>query len=195
MENSKVYLSDLLNKLVEGKDERARKELFVLFYQRLVAFAYTFIKSIETAKDIVSEVFTKIYTNPQKLAGVKDLEPYLLRAVKNSSLNYLKSSACKNKVDIEDDDYFISFLWEYRTPESTYGFNELQSLVEQTVNGFPHRRKMIYHLIVDRGMKYNEVAELLDISSKTVNNQLVTAVKTLREKVSSYMKEEIAISG
>ncbi|MCG8310138.1 MAG: sigma-70 family RNA polymerase sigma factor [Cytophagales bacterium] len=185
MTKDNKHIKDLVLRIVSKNDPGAQRDFFILFYDRLVAYVFTVIKMIEPARDIVSDLFSKIFSNPQPLKAVHNVESYLFRSAKNSALNFLNLSANRQRITVEEESLY-ELVWEYKNPESELLYNELRQQVSDVINSFPDRRKLIYHMVVDEGMKYQEVAELLDISVRTVNNQLTKAVKTLRTHISLY---------
>ena len=79
-------------------------------------------------------------------------------------------------------------LSEHVNPERLFLDDELRNIIFRTVENLPPRRKMIYKLIKDDGMKYKEVAALMEIVPKTVENHLDLAIKEIRQAVTKYLE-------
>lgn len=79
-------------------------------------------------------------------------------------------------------------LNEQVNPERLFLDDELRNLIYRTVENLPPRRKMIYKLIKDDGLKYKEVAALMEIAPKTVENHLDLAIKEIRQAVTAYLE-------
>jgi RNA polymerase sigma-70 factor (ECF subfamily) len=158
-------------------DTQAYKQLFLLFYPSLVPFAVSIIKSKELAEEIVSDVFVKIWQKRQQLDKVDNLKFYLFTAVKNRCINELNDS--KNKSAININDSSIEFRSLYHDPEQKMISAEMMNKIRLAVNGLPPRCQLIFKLVKEEGLKYKEVAELLQISVKTVENQMSLAFKKI----------------
>jgi RNA polymerase sigma-70 factor (family 1) len=158
-------------------DTQAYKQLFLLFYPSLVPFAVSIIKSKELAEEIVSDVFIKIWQKRQQLDKVDNLKFYLFTAVKNRCINELNDS--KNKGAININDSSIEFRSLYHDPEQKMISAEMMNKIRLAVNELPPRCQLIFKLVKEEGLKYKEVAELLQISVKTVENQMSLAFKKI----------------
>ena len=152
----------------------------------MIQVALTFVPGIVAAQEIVSDVFYKMLKNPQNLKRIKKLDNYLLLAVKNQSFSYLKKNKNRNLTDslAQKEDYIVC---NQQNPEDSLLSNELFCLVRQAVNDLPPKRKAIFLLVKEEEKKYREVAEILDISIKTVELQMSLALKSIRKAVSNYL--------
>ena len=88
--------------------------------------------------------------------------------------------------DIEWESF--GYNYEIQNPESEFLTNELIYEIEEIINNFPPKRKIIYKMVVIDGLKYREAAEILDLSIKTIENHLSLAVREMRSKVRDYLK-------
>jgi len=173
----------LLNRLANG-DKSAFDEIFDHFYSRLVNFCHLLVHSYEASEDIVSNVFYQLLKNRKKATQIDNLEKYLYQAVRFQAFKYLKKSVNKGAVHYTEShkDHFI----DTRSPEGDYIASELEQIMLDTVESLPPKRKQIFKMIKEDGLKYKEVASLMGISLKTVEAHLAMAVRELREKVSAY---------
>jgi RNA polymerase sigma-70 factor (family 1) len=158
-------------------DTQAYKQLFLLFYPSLVPFAISIIKSKESAEEIVSDVFIKIWEKRHQLDKVENLSYYLFTAVKNRCINKLNDP--KNKTTININDVSIEFKSLYHDPEQKMISAEVINKIRTAVNELPPRCQLIFKLVKEEGFKYKEVAELLQLSVKTVENQMSLAFKKI----------------
>jgi RNA polymerase sigma-70 factor (ECF subfamily) len=108
----------------------------------------------------------------------------LYTAIKNTSLNYLSKKA--NEQIIEPFDFLDILLEENTSPEQNFISSEIMSKIQNAVEQLPPRCKMIFKLVRQDGLKYKEVADILNISENTVDAQMVIAVKKISEKVKSH---------
>ncbi|MCM5527871.1 RNA polymerase sigma-70 factor [Parasegetibacter sp. NRK P23] len=167
----------LQTQIARNDDQLAYKSLFKNLQPWLYQFAYSFIKSHELAEEIVSDVFIRIWEKRKQLEQIDNLKLYLYVSTKNFSLNYLQK-LLKNKT-FELDQLSVELKSLYADPEQVLITREMANRVRLAVNQLPPRCKMIFKLVKEDGLKYKEVAELLDISIKTVEAQVTLAVKKL----------------
>jgi RNA polymerase sigma-70 factor (ECF subfamily) len=190
----KAYIRELLHRIAEYDDKQAFKIFFNLYYPKLIKFALLFVHSKQQAEDIVSEVLIRLLRKRKSLCTIENFEGYLFLAVKNQSLSFSKNSSSRmyfRSIDTEG----ILLQSEQVNPEQMFLDDELRNLVYKTVENLPPRRMMIYKLIKDDGLKYKEVADLLAIAQKTVENQMDIAIKEIRRSVTLYLEGNKVQSG
>lgn len=158
-------------------DTQAYKQLFLLFYPSLVPFAVSIIKSKELAEEIVSDVFIRIWEKRHQLDKVENLSFYLFTAVKNKCITRLNGS--KHKAEIMITDISFEFRSIYHDPEQRMISAEMITQIHALIQELPPRCKLIFKLVKEEGLKYKEVAELLQVSVKTVENQMSLAFKKI----------------
>ena len=143
----------------------------------LIRFCMMYIHQKESAEEIVSDVFAKCWINRKSLIDVKNPETYLFVSVKNQSLNYLKKYSHIHVVQIEDTNE-LKFSRSFN-PQEELEKKELMSKLEQTIEALPQQCRIVFRLIKEDGIRYKEVAEILNISPRTVQTQLFRAMKKL----------------
>lgn len=175
-------IKELQRRLATYDDESAYREIFISFYKPLQQFAFSFVKSRELAEEIVSDVFLKIWLNRSELHLVENLKVYLYVSIKNTSLKYLLKQ--HRQVAISIDELEVELESFSRTPEEIMLTAEMLNKIKESVNSLPPRCKIIFKLIKEDGLKYKEVAEILNISIKTIDNQLAIALKKISKALS-----------
>jgi RNA polymerase sigma-70 factor (ECF subfamily) len=171
-------------------DENAFAELFRHFYDRLLHFCIQYIHSREAAEEIVSDVFVKIWNRRAELEKITNLEVYLFVAVKNHSLNYLDQYSSL-RISPINEETGIAELTNSVDPEKTMEWKEILFRMDQEVSRLPDQCRRIFKLIKEEGFKYKDVAEILNISPRTVETQLFRAMKRLNEVIGPYMFNRI----
>lgn len=163
-------------------------ELFVSYYQRLVAFAQQYVKNHEAAEEITAAVLTKLWLKRHTLNNVTNPEVYLYVAVKNAALNHLRSVKNKSLL-LFDDAGFSDQQHSHRQEHEATGHEqkELQDVIRNAINALPVQRRLIFIMIKEDGLRCQEVADILNISKRTVESQLYKAVKFLADRLSSYL--------
>jgi len=175
----------LLKKITEG-DETAFRLLFDMYYQKLFHLAIFFLKSKELGEEAVSDVFLSIWKKRDTLDTVQDIERYLYTAVKNQALHYIRRSS---QPDYEPIDlYSIDLIPDNDNPELTLLDKEYRDLIQQAINSLPDKCKEVFRLVQSDKLKQKEIAQLLDISIKTVEAHISTAYKRIAQYVNKEYK-------
>jgi RNA polymerase sigma-70 factor (family 1) len=177
--NDQAILTD-----IAAGDERAFRQLFDHYAERLTTFAFSIVKSREASMEVVDEIFVKLWKQRSQAAAIQHIRTYLYTAVKNASLNYLSAKA--NRQIAEPFDFINIQLQDDHDPEQQLITNELFSKIRSAVEELPPRCKMIFKLVREDGLKYKEVADILNLSVNTVDAQMVIAVKRISEKVRGH---------
>ena len=179
---------DIQNRIALG-EEAALGSLHQLLNKKLEHFANALLKNKEAAEEIVEDVFVKIWCNRNKIMEIDNLIVYLYVMVKNKSLNFL-SAKTKNLI-VAPFDYLDVELVDMNTlPDDLLISAEMMQQMKEAIDNLPPRCKMIYKLIREDGLKYKEVAQILNISVNTIDVQMAVAIKRIcvvlnREKFSA----------
>jgi len=182
MENSGL-IKNLVLKIVREDDHNAFKEFYDLFFSKAFAFAISITKNRATAEEVVADVFTGLWQQRHLLQKVDNISAYVMISVRNRARYYLK----KQKSDFRpDSDFDLIPESEEQTPYQLMERSELLALLDNAVNSLPPRCKMIFYLVKEEGLSHKEVAEILDISRRTVNAQMVLAVK----KIADFLRKK-----
>lgn len=164
-----------LQKRIYGGDTQAFKELYDYFYAPLLQLALAIVHNREMAEEIVADVFIAVWKKKKNLPQVSNLKWYLYSATRNIALNYLRKYAHKKTLHLDE-----AYLPEYEVnPEAQLISNEMMRHINMAISELPPQCRLIFKLVKEDGLKYREVAALLDISIKTVENQVGIALKKL----------------
>ncbi|NJO69456.1 MAG: RNA polymerase sigma-70 factor [Bacteroidetes bacterium] len=157
--------------------------MYDLLYLRLYRFSGYFVKSAELREEIVSDVFLSLWQNRHTLAKIENFEAYVFTVARNRALYYIK----KKKADLLDFDHTAIEIVPENSPESLVINSELKTAIENAINDLPERCRLVFLLAKEESLKYREIAEILSISEKTVNAQIVTAIKKLGNSLRKYL--------
>lgn len=150
--------------------ERSFKEL----YQPLCLFALRFINQVDDAEDVVQQTFADIWDKRAEMNRILNLKAYLFQSVRNRSLSAVVKPVSTQQAgqlpDMEDSSL----------EENIYNA-ERDARLWNAIDKLPPERKKIFLLSKRDGLKYQEIADELGLSIKTVENQISKALKTLRE--------------
>jgi RNA polymerase sigma-70 factor (ECF subfamily) len=167
-------LKYLQSRIARYDDQSAYKELFESLYSPLFLFAKSMVKSKEAAEEIVSDVFIKIWERRRDLEKIDNLKVYLYVSTRNTALNYLTSR--KRSITNPLDEFHTEFTSIYFDPEQLLITADMLALIKRAIDQLPPKCKIIFKLVKEDGLKYREVAQIMDISVKTVENQLAIAL-------------------
>ena len=126
----------------------------------------------------------KIWKQRADIQSISRLDIYLYTATKNASLNYLSRKA--NEQITEPFDFISIELQEDENPDQQLITAEILKKIRDAVNELPPRCKMIFKLVREDGLKYKEVADILNITVNTVDAQMLIAVKKISSKVKGH---------
>lgn len=164
-------------------DAGAFAAIFRGYYARLCGVVQAHVRSRAIAEEIVQELFLRLWRNRERLE-INDLQGYLLRASRNAALTYIRRNG------LERD-------WEARvaagpvrlepSAEEVVLEDALQRAAERAIAELPERCRLVYTMARVQGLTYVEIAAALGISRKTVETQMMRALRKLREKLSAYL--------
>lgn len=171
--------SILFERLALSDDEAALAELHKLYFYRLYELTYSIIGNKEAAEEITNDVFIRIWQRKRLLPTVIHPELYLLKCARNQALQYLR----KPRPEISEDDlYDFSIEWEV-SPEQLFISSEMVHRINAAIDSLPPKCKLIFVLIKEGDLKYREVADLLNLSVKTVEAQMSIALQKIGHSV------------
>lgn len=175
--NTLLNECELLGKIAGG-DQHAFTEVFDFYERYVYDYGKKLTRSDHQAGEIVQDVFLKIWLHREKLDKIENFGAYLNRIVRNHSLNVIRKMAYDFKSTAE----LKSHLKE--TEESTdeqINYNESQKILNQAIDTLPAQQRMVYLLCHIEGMKYEDAAKKMNISSRTVQSHMGQALKQIRK--------------
>ena len=181
----KLSLKEIFEKLAESPDRLIYNFFFNKYYPKLIWFALLYVKQHRAAEEVVSDVMLNIFKKRKKLAKTDNIEGYIFISVKNQSLKYLRKNKRQVYVDILESDTDL-LMTTSASPEYEYLENEFHQVVKSVIESLPPKRKLVFKMIKEDGLKYNDVAKLLDLSVKTIETHMGLALKSLHKNIEQY---------
>jgi len=178
---AQTLLNKLLSRIALYDDAIAYKELFSLYHARLIHFSSLITHSKQSAEEVVSDVFLKIWTNRTTLTRVENFHLYIYVITKNLSINCLEKQ--KRDKSFSLDETVVEFKSIYLDPEQLMITAEMYKGLLLAINELPPKCRLIFKLVKEDGLKYREVAELLNLSQKTIENQMTIALRRIGQSV------------
>lgn len=175
---------ETISGLLAKKDEPAFEQVFKTHFKSLHAYAFTILKDEAEAEEMVQQVFFKLWERSENLSISGSVTAYLYRAVHNECLNYLKHLKVRSN-------YHLHVAYSMKNQSDNAGkkiaADELEKKIHTAMNELPEQCRTIFQLSRFEEMKYREIADKLDISVKTVENQMGKALKLLRQKLVDFL--------
>lgn len=165
---------------LDTRKERQVEELFRLHFVSMCKLANSYITDFDNSKDIVHEVFTSFWQKFDTLPEDTQFKSYLFTATKNKSLNYLRDNK-KHQNVVEVEPHMST------DTQDTLESKELASEIEYGINLLPDRCREVFKLSRFEGLKYNQIAEELEISVKTVEGQMSKALRLLKDHLKEFL--------
>lgn len=165
--------------LIAQGNQKKFRQLMEYTADELLIFAMGFLRNKEVAEEIVSDVYVKIWNNRKDIVSIRNLKPYLLISVKNACLSHLRKT--KNEKIVFLDEYKDFHFIAVEGPHDDHIDKELLKQIHKAIDNLPPKCKLAFTLAKINGLKHQEIAEVMDVSKKTVNNHLVSAIKKISE--------------
>jgi len=169
---------------VNNFDEKAFEDLYRRMYPMLKKYAVYLVRDVEDAQLILNDVFIAVWRNNTRLLNES---AYLYRAVKNASADYHKRSKI-NFIHIDEEEV-AEVSDKAADPCQVYLDKDRNRMLHQLIDQMPERRRLVFYMYRIDGFSYKEIAALLDISIRTVEDHLVKGFQFLQEMVLKYETE------
>jgi RNA polymerase sigma-70 factor (ECF subfamily) len=173
--------STLLQRVRAG-DENAFELIFRQHYASLCAFAGKILEDADLAEEVVQDLFTHLWERRADLSAVQSVQGYLFQAARNACLNHIKH----RKVRARFADHVQQYPGADHQPNA-YDHAELESRIRTAVAALPQRCREIFEMSRVEGLKYQEIADKLHLSPRTIEVQIGKALKLLRTHLHDFL--------
>ncbi len=162
------------------------EKLFRDYYEPLCRYAFQLVRDLDASEELVQEFFYNYWKNRATLEVKISLKAYFYRSIRNNALRYLEHLAITRKHAKE----VMAVETEIGTEATSDNLemSELTALVDRTLSELPERCSRIFRLSRFEGLKYQEIAELLSISVKTVEADMGKALQHFRKRLKHYQE-------
>lgn len=167
--------------LIARGDQKKFRLLMENTSDELFGFALGFVRNREIAEEIVSDVYVKIWKKRQELNKIKSIKSYLFICVKNECLSHFRKAKNDKIIYLDEikDYHFLPVIGDENERIDTETVEQIYAAIED----LPPKCKMAFTLAKINGLKHKEIAEIMNVSPKTVNNHLVSALKKIIESI------------
>jgi RNA polymerase sigma-70 factor, ECF subfamily len=169
---------------IQSGNESAFEMIFRAYYQPLCRYAYSFLSDKEEAEEVVQSAFITVWEKRKSIDIQTSLKSYLYRMVRNACLNVIKHEKIKQQ----------HVAHELAVTEATYESvsqkvyaSELELKIGEAMKVLPEQCRLVFQLSRFEELKYQEIADQLQISVKTVENHMGKALKIMREQLKEYL--------
>jgi len=178
--SSEKDILSLFRHLSGNPDEAALWQLHTHYFHRLYAYILSIVQQKEAAEEITNDIFVDIWQKRHLLADVKKPEMYLFICAKNKALRHLKKkSPIFESLDKAPE---LACILE-KDPYEILISSEMLKCINDAISSLPPKCRMVFRLVKENNLRYSEVAELLEIAEKTVENQMAIALKKLSASI------------
>ena len=175
---------------ISRNEKSAFDQFFNRFYTKLTQFAFLYVKNYQAAEDIVADFFFNFLRNKKNVAKIQHVESYLYKSIKYQCFKHIQKSSfnCYLSEIADDSHYFVN----HGSPETAYLHDEFEIFISNVIESLPPKRKAIFKMIKYDGLKYQQAADIFEVSLKTIESHMGLAIKELRANLSKY--NQIVIS-
>lgn len=179
----------LLFEQIARGDKDAFDAFFERYYPKLVQFALLFVDSRPQAEDVVADVLVNMLIHRERVFLLAHFEAYLYASVKKKAFSVIKKQARVSYYPQQPQNV-KQLTATAAGPHELLVEQELRATIQEVIQHFPPRRKMVFQFIREDGLSYRQVADLMEISERTVEVHLKLAIKTLRQEIERYLGHE-----
>lgn len=171
-------------------NEELYQSAFRLHYSAMCRLVYRILRDKETCEDVVQELFARLWEKRNSLSIQGSLKSYLYRAALNAALNHVSSKRVKTRTSLND---LLQEPSGGNTPLEVNQANDFYEAFQKALQELPEGCREIFVLSRYEQLSYREIAETLEISPKTVENQMGKALRVLREKLGTFLQLCLAL--
>lgn len=169
----------LFARIAEG-DQLAFSKVFYSFGGRIYSFVHKITRSATLTEEIVQDVFVNIWKKKDSLHEIEQPASWIFTIAANLTYNHLRAEARARKAE---EALRTRETETTNNPDERLDAKEFEELIKKTVDLLPEQRRIIYKMSREDGLTHEEIAQKLNISKNTVKNQLVQALKFIRQQV------------
>lgn len=162
------------------QDDRAAFDQIYQYYSlRIYSNILRMVKDADDAQELLQDLFLKVWEKRHSIDPNLSFKSYLFRIARNLVYNFIRDASIERKVQ----DYLAKVGTElHNAVEDTIVFKEQQQILEQAINNLPPQRRRVYQLCKIEGHSYQEVSDLLGISTSTISDHIVKATRFIKEQ-------------
>lgn len=154
-------------------------EIYRAFYGKVFTFVLSLVRSKANAQDITQNIFMKLWKNRKKLEHIKSMDDYLFILSKNACMDYFRKASRKKEISTDVFDEFLLSRIVSSPEKRIDALSDIEEL-RHVIDSLPSKRRDIFIMSRFDGLSNDEIASILGVSKKTVENQISLATKKLK---------------
>jgi RNA polymerase sigma-70 factor, ECF subfamily len=170
--------------IIHKLDEITFEKLFRTHFKGLTWFAVRYVKDLETAKEIVQDAFINLWEKKDTIDLSKSVKSYLASSVYNKSLNHIRDNKKFDRDILGFENLFPDAPYEQTDRLITA---ELDKKIKEAIEELPEKCREIFVMSRFQNLKYQEIADKLQLSVKTVETQMSKALQHMRVRLADYL--------
>ncbi|WP_442591909.1 RNA polymerase sigma-70 factor [Pedobacter sp. AW31-3R] len=192
MSNYNDFTDQEIAELLRSDDEQAFKFLYDKFWEKMYFVAAKRLNDKDEAEEVVQDIFVNLWNRRIKLIIKVSFESYLAGAVK---FEVLKKRAAKFKKDNMISDISEQSKVIKHNDSNLYDLRLLEDQLMQTINSLPEKCQVVFTMSRKEGLSNKQIATQLDISEKTVEKHITTALKVIKKRFGNYFYLILILKG
>lgn len=165
--------------------------IYTMYFPRLLRFSRFYVLSEGEAENIVQDIFAYIWSHMEVLDGIRNMDAFLLTMVKNRCVDFLRGQLSDERKEKLQN--FVGQEFEFKlyslqqVDETLLSADQAEKLLYAAIDKLPERCREIFLLSRMEGLKNREIAERLQVSVSTVENQMTIAIRKLKIELKDYL--------
>ena len=169
-----------INRIING-DEIAYHRFMKYYSSRLYHYAFALLGQKESAEEIVSDVFFEVWKNRKNLAEIANTNAWIQTITYRKAISFLRKETGKHELSFSDIDNFI--FEPVQSPVEEMISKEEIARINEAIQQLPPKCKHVFFLAKIDGLPYKDIADMLNISVKTINNHIAFALDEITKKL------------
>lgn len=183
---------DMENLHMQKNNKSDFSRVYSIYFPKLVRFAREFVLSTEDAENIIQDIFIYLWEHQELLDTLTNLNAFLFTLVKNKCIDQLRHRKLLERKREEfkivlDKEIQLKLYALQQFDENALSNEDIEIILNNAINSLPEKCREVFILSRMEGLKNREIAERLNISAKTVENQMTTAIRKLRVELKDYL--------
>lgn len=186
---SRLSEGKMLALLKEG-DREAFNTIYKTYYFQLYFHCRKYIADPEVAKDLLQNVFLRLWERREEIEIEVSLRAYLFRSAQNECLNHIRSLRPNLSLSEIEGEQVLTDKETQNSPDTNMESKEIERAIDLIIETLPEQCKKIFIMSRMKGMKNKEIANLLSISVRTVDTQIYRALKLMKKGLKDYLAND-----
>lgn len=181
---TKINSDKILIKRLKEDDEAAITIIYNIYWKLLYASAFNILKNKELSEDLVQNIFINLWNNRKQLEIKVSLKSYLYASTRYQVFAVIRKNKSISQIELSDD---VDNRIKKTSPETKLMFKELIEQINSVIDSLPNKCRKVYKLSREEQLSHKEISQKLNISTKTVENHITKALKTLKTSLGYIM--------